>query len=99
MDKTWYEHTLGHSFKSNFHLKSNSNYDVVIVGGGLAGLTLLLKLVESGIDALLIESEVIGAGASGRNGGFCSPGWSQDYDILSKYLDLETVKELSLIHI
>ena len=31
MDKTWYEHTLGHSFKSNFHLKSNSNYDVVIV--------------------------------------------------------------------
>ena len=97
MDKTWYEHTLENSFKSNFQLKSNSNYDVVIVGGGLAGLSLLLQLVESGLDALLIESEVIGAGASGRNGGFCSPGWSQDYDALSNYLDLETVKELDRI--
>lgn len=85
------------SFKSELHLTGNKKFDIVIVGGGLAGLTLLLRLTESGVNAILIEANVIGSGASGKNGGFCSPGWSQDRDTLLKYLDVGIVKELDVI--
>jgi glycine/D-amino acid oxidase-like deaminating enzyme len=46
--------------------------DVAIVGGGFTGLSTAyhLKKAEPGLRIALLESEVIGFGASGRNGGF-----------------------------
>ena len=32
--------------------------------------------LKEGIDALLVEANEIGQSASGRNGGFCTPGWA-----------------------
>ncbi len=49
--------------------------DVLIVGGGYTGLWTALALRERdpGLRIALCEAEVIGFGASGRNGGFCDP--------------------------
>ena len=46
--------------------------DVAIVGGGFTGLSSAyhLKKTEPNMRVALLESEVIGFGASGRNGGF-----------------------------
>ena len=46
--------------------------DVAIVGGGFTGLSTAyhLKKAEPGLRIAILESEVIGFGASGRNGGF-----------------------------
>lgn len=53
--------------------------DCVIVGGGFAGLATALSLVEHGpSDVRLLEARTIGHGASGRNGGFVSGGFSLD---------------------
>jgi len=73
--ETWYYDTaiaepLAESLRK--HLRC----DVAIIGGGLAGLTLLHELSRAGADAVLIERHRLGAGASGRNGGFCSGGWA-----------------------
>lgn len=57
---------------------SDRRVDTVIIGGGLAGLTTLLHLAEAGVDAVLLEAHGLAAGASGRNGGFCTPGWAAD---------------------
>ena len=97
MGLTWYQDSLKEKFKSNFKPKDGEQFDVVIVGGGLAGLSLLTFLAEAGINSLLIDSNEIGIGASGRNGGFCSPGWSQGYEHLLKSYNLELVKELDYI--
>jgi len=45
---------------------------LAIVGGGLSGLwaAVLAKEREPSLDVVLLESETIGGGASGRNGGF-----------------------------
>ncbi len=45
---------------------------VVIVGGGVTGLSAGWWLARAGIDVLVLERGVIGADASGRNGGGCS---------------------------
>ncbi len=44
--------------------------DVVVIGGGIAGLSVARFLAERGDRVVLVERGGIGAGASGRNGGF-----------------------------
>ena len=45
---------------------------VVIIGGGVTGLSAGWWLARDGIDTLVIEAGAAGWGASGRNGGGCS---------------------------
>lgn len=50
---------------------------VAVIGGGFAGLYTAMGLAERGeSDVVLLESERIGHGASGRNGGFVFAGYS-----------------------
>jgi putative aminophosphonate oxidoreductase len=60
--------------------------DVCIVGGGYTGLwtAINLKQQEPTLDVVLIEKDVCGAGASGRNGGFALSWWA-------KFLSLEKI--------
>lgn len=51
--------------------------DVVIIGGGLAGLSAAASLVEKGHrDLVVLEASRIGWGASGRNAGHVAPGFA-----------------------
>lgn len=68
--------------------------DICIVGGGLAGVTLALLLAERGASCVLLESERIGWGASGRNGGFVSAGFAQSVDVLERKLGLDHARAL-----
>jgi sarcosine oxidase subunit beta len=45
---------------------------VIIIGGGVTGLSAGWWLARDGIDVLVLEAGQIGWGASGRNGGGCS---------------------------
>ena len=59
---------------------------VCIIGGGLAGISTALGLAERGIPCVLLEAKRLGWGASGRNGGFVSCGFSQNALTLAKQL-------------
>jgi glycine/D-amino acid oxidase-like deaminating enzyme len=48
--------------------------DVVIIGGGVTGLSAALHLAQSGVGVTLLDASHPGWGASGRNGGFCCLG-------------------------
>lgn len=49
--------------------------DVVVVGGGLTGLSAARRAAELGASVVLLESERLGWGGSTRNGGMCHPGY------------------------
>lgn len=51
--------------------------DVCVVGGGFAGLWTAYELTERapGMRIALLEADICGGGASGRNGGFLSSSW------------------------
>ena len=72
---TWYE-AQAQRQPARESLSGAVEADVCIVGAGLAGLFLAKELTERYRSALIIEARRIGAGASGRHGGFCSPGWA-----------------------
>lgn len=59
-------------YQENPCLQEDIKADVAIVGGGFTGLTTayFLKKEHPGLEVVLLESEVIGFGASGRNAGF-----------------------------
>jgi len=62
------------------------NYDVVIIGGGVQGLSLAYNLAKTGLSKVaLIEKSYLGSGASGRNGemlrsAFASREWIRFFD-------------------
>lgn len=68
---------------------------VCVIGGGFAGLNTALGLAERGLDGIvLLESEQIGFGASGRNGGFVFGGFSRGEDSLLQELGAERARHL-----
>ena len=64
-------------------LDGHLGVDVCIVGGGFAGLWTAVRLTERepGLRIVLLEQDIVGGGASGRNGGFFSSSW-HDLDAL-----------------
>lgn len=62
------------------------NYDVVIIGGGVQGLSLAYNLAKTGLSKVaVIEKSYLGSGASGRNGemlrsAFASREWIHFFD-------------------
>jgi gamma-glutamylputrescine oxidase len=78
-------------------LTSPAETTIAIIGAGFAGLGTAMSLVERGhSDIVLLEAEVIGHGASGRNGGFVSGGFSVDAASLTRQLGHEAARDLYL---
>ena len=74
---SWYQTELGAARFNAPAPTEAAHYRVVIVGGGLAGLSTAWSLVERGVDGVcVVEAGQPGDGASGRNGGFVFAGYS-----------------------
>ena len=56
--------------------------DVIVVGGGVSGLSSAWWLAQNDVDVILIEKEIVGWEASGRNGGMFG------YQALTPHSDL-----------
>ena len=59
-------------------LEGSIEADVAIVGGGFSGVATAVELSERGYKVVLLESNRIGWGASGRNGGQIIGGYGQN---------------------
>ena len=60
--------------------------DVVVVGGGYAGLSAARALADSGFQSVVLEAEAFGSGASTRSGGGISAGLSVGKSFTGKAL-------------
>lgn len=79
---TYYSHTKADDFVRPT-LERELTADVVVIGGGLAGLSAALQMSQAGKKVVVLEAESIGFGASGRNGGFVSPGFATGGDAIA----------------
>jgi len=68
----WHE-TVPGSLAPRDSLAEDVQVDVAIVGAGYTGLwtAYYLRILDPGIRVAVVESEIAGFGASGRNGGWC----------------------------
>ncbi len=69
--KSFWLNTYG-PYTPNAPLESDIDVDVAIIGGGFTGLATayFLRKAEPAMKVVVLEGEVVGYGASGRNGGF-----------------------------
>jgi putative aminophosphonate oxidoreductase len=76
-------------------LHGDERADVCIVGGGYAGLwtALHLKDLDPSVDVAIVEADVCGGGASGRNGGFVLTWWPK-FATLAKLAGVEEARRL-----
>lgn len=75
---TYYHDSAPRPFAVNCALGGELIADVVIIGAGFTGVSAALDLAEAGLKVVVLEANLIGAGASGRNGGLVCSGWRHD---------------------
>ncbi|GAB3974539.1 FAD-binding oxidoreductase [Actinoallomurus acanthiterrae] len=68
--------------------------DVVVIGGGLTGLSTALHTARKGADVVLVEKDKVGSGASGRNGSMCTQGITIGVGEARKRYGQERAREL-----
>ncbi|MBI5849484.1 MAG: FAD-binding oxidoreductase [Planctomycetes bacterium] len=68
--------------------------DVVIAGGGIAGISTALALARAGVSAVVLEAEVVAARASGRNDGQMLLGLGEHYNRIVGQLGRERARLL-----
>lgn len=75
----WLQDALAEDRDEAPSLSGDVRADVCIVGGGYTGLWTALRLKEDepSLDVAIVEADICGGGASGRNGGFVLTWWSK----------------------
>jgi glycine/D-amino acid oxidase-like deaminating enzyme len=76
-------------------LRGDERADICIVGGGYTGLwtALHLKELAPSADVAIVEGDVCGGGASGRNGGFVLTWWPK-FATLAKHVGIDEARRL-----
>jgi glycine/D-amino acid oxidase-like deaminating enzyme len=90
---TYYARTLAER-RERPPLSGAVDCDTVIIGAGLAGLTTALQLARAGQKVIVLEAKSVGFGASGRNGGFVSAGYSTGHDQIANRCGAKTADQL-----
>jgi len=75
----WLE-SCGEDLSYRAELEGDRKVDVAILGGGFTGLwtAYFLHQCDPSLSIAIVEREFVGFGASGRNGGWCSPRFPVD---------------------
>jgi putative aminophosphonate oxidoreductase len=92
----WLQEVLAEDDELAPSLEGDAHADVCIVGGGYTGLwtALRLKEAEPSLDVTIVESDICGGGASGRNGGFVLSWWPK-FSTLAKQCGTEEALRLT----
>lgn len=90
MDSIWSETSKNDGFPQ---LRGNLRTDVVIVGGGLAGVLCLKELTDRGVDCVLLEAKSIGSGITKNTTAKITFQHGLIYDKLIKNVGLEKSKQ------
>ena len=71
-----------------------SKVDLVVIGGGIPGLSAARQLAKRGVRVAVLDSETIGWGASSRNGGMALTGLKLDAEVVEARYGRDLTRQL-----
>jgi len=91
----WLE-TAGEDLNPRPALERSAEVDVAVLGAGYSGLWTAYYLLRErpGLRVAVVEKEIAGFGASGRNGGWCSPKFPVTPGVLEQRYGAEATRSL-----
>jgi glycine/D-amino acid oxidase-like deaminating enzyme len=98
--KNFWLESCGDDLTPRAKLSASIDVDVAIMGGGFSGLWTAYYLLRKypGTKVAIIEREICGYGASGRNGGWVSPRYPTSVKALVKLAGIDIARRTLLAH-
>src|SRR5438067_1573496 len=90
----WYTTLLGPNDPIQPPLRGDTTADVVIVGGGAAGLAAAMRFREAGKDVVLLERNICGGSTTGKSAGFLTPDSELELNQLERRFGLDGAREV-----
>jgi gamma-glutamylputrescine oxidase len=73
-------------------LRGAVDADVLVVGGGFAGLSAAIELARGGMQVVVLEADLVCSGASGRNGGQAIVGFASGQQAFEEQLGADDAR-------
>lgn len=90
----WFTTLLEHPYKVCPPLQQNIECDVLIIGGGMSGMSAAAALMGKGLRVVLIERNIVGGSTSGRSAGFMTPDSELELCQLVRRFGIEGAQEI-----
>ena len=91
---SYYVDSLNKDKESFPSLNDELSCDLCVIGGGFTGLSTAIEAAKKGLNVILLEQNLIGWGASGRNGGQIWPDVAWGIDIIEKNYGINFAKRI-----
>ena len=69
----WFTTLLKNEYKICPPLQKDINCDILIIGGGMSGVSAAAEFIDKGFKVVLIEKNILGGSSSGKSAGFLTP--------------------------
>ncbi len=90
----WYTTLMGIKEPVQPPLAGHVKADVLIIGGGAAGLAAALRLMDQGTDVVLLERNICGGSSTGKSAGFLTPDSELDLSQLVRRFGPQGARDL-----
>ena len=91
---SYYAQNIENLKKPYDQLIDNHECDICVVGGGFSGLSTAIEAAKKGLKVIVIEQNLFGWGASGRNGGQIWNDVSWGIDVIEKKYGIKLARQI-----
>jgi gamma-glutamylputrescine oxidase len=90
----WFTTLLVKQFQYCPPLNKSIKCDVLIVGGGMTGISAAAEFLRSGLKVVMIDKNIIGGSSTGRSAGFLTPDSELELHQLVRRYGVDAAKEI-----